>query len=112
MRRQKPPPEVHADEDVGTLVNEHMLGSGEQSVLVLDDARRVVGVVHASDVRRIPREAWPVTRVGDIAIPLAQLPAVNPRDGAFTALRELGRRDIDELLGRRRRADHQLDHPQ
>jgi Zn-dependent protease len=97
LMRQKPPPEVHADDDVGTLVNEHMLGSGEQSFLVLDGAQRVVGLVRAADVRRIPREAWPVTRVGDIAVPWAQLSTVTPRDGAYAALRELGRRDVDEL---------------
>ena len=97
MRRQ-PPLEVGADEDVGTLVHEHMLTSGEQSALVLDDARRVVGVVHAADARRVPRDAWPVTRVGQIATPLALLPTINPRDGAYSALRELGRRDTDELL--------------
>jgi Zn-dependent protease/CBS domain-containing protein len=97
MRRQRPA-ELGADEDVGSLVHEHMLGTGEQSLFVRDDAGRVVGVVHASSVRRIPRDAWPITRVGDIATPLSELPMVSPREGAFAALRELGRRDTDELL--------------
>jgi Zn-dependent protease len=42
MRRQQPL-YVHADDDLGTLVNEHLLQTGEQTLLVLDDARRVVG---------------------------------------------------------------------
>jgi CBS domain-containing protein len=97
MRRQRPA-ELGADEDVGSLVHEHMLGTGEQSLLVRDDTGRVVGVVHASGVRRIPRDSWPITRVGEIATPLSELPIVSPREGAFAALRELGRRDADELV--------------
>jgi Zn-dependent protease/CBS domain-containing protein len=97
MRRQLPPA-VHADETIDTLVNEYVLGTGEQSFLVLDGTRRAIGLVRTADIRRIPRDAWPVTRVANVAVPLSELPSVSPRDGAFAALRELGRRDIDELV--------------
>ena len=96
MRRQLPPA-VHGDDSVGALVEDHMLGSGEQSFLVIDGYDRALGLVQAADVRRLPRDSWPVTPIAEIAAPLSALPQVDPRRDAFEALRELGRRDVDEL---------------
>jgi Zn-dependent protease len=97
MRRQLPPA-MHGDESVGTLVEDYMLGSTEQSFLVIGKDERVLGMVRAADVRRVPREKWPLTPIAEIAVPLAALPQVDPRRDAFDALRELGRRDADELV--------------
>ncbi len=97
LMRGQLPPAVHGDDSVGTLVDDYMLSSGEQSFLVTDNDERALGLVQAANVRSLPRDMWHVTPIAEITAPLSALPQVDPRRDAFEALRELGRRETDEL---------------
>jgi Zn-dependent protease/CBS domain-containing protein len=103
---------VHPGLAVGTLVEEHIMGTEQRAFPVLD-RDRLVGMVCLQDVRKVPRDQWPATRVEDIMTPAGQVAAVEPQDDAAEAMVVLSRRavnqlpvvDQDKLVGLLRRED-------
>lgn len=94
------------------LVDEHLLGSDRHAFLVVSGSR-LQGLICLHDVRRVPRDEWRETTVGQAMTPYDQLAKVAPSDGADQALSALSDRDVRQLpvvegvtpLGLLRRSD-------
>jgi CBS domain-containing protein len=106
------PPTCSTDCSVSRLVDEHIMGTDDQSFPVLDGTR-LMGIVTLEDVRNIPRDAWETTNVAQIMTPTNQLVVVTADEDADKALSKLTQRDVrqlpvvnnGELLGLLRRRD-------
>ena len=81
---------------VSTLVHDHIMGTDERAFPVIDNDR-LVGLVCIEDVRKVPREKWDTTTVGEIMTPANQLAVATPREDATDALNDLARRDVNQL---------------
>ena len=66
-----------SDASVAELVEEQLLRTGRRCALVAADDR-LVGLVTIHQIRQVPRDRWPHTRLSSIAIPAAELHAVSP----------------------------------
>ena len=73
----------------------------------------MLGLVCLEDIRKVPREAWEHTTVGEIMTDTSHLDVVNPTEDAGDALEKLTRRDVRQapvvengrLVGLLRRRD-------
>jgi CBS domain-containing protein len=63
---------------------------------VLQD-EAVVGVIGASQLRRLRRKAWETTRAEDLMVAPPTLPLVGPEDTLWSALDRLRRTGLDGL---------------
>jgi Zn-dependent protease/predicted transcriptional regulator len=90
------PPTCQPACTVDRLVHEHILGTDDQAFPVLDGSR-LVGIVTLEDVRRVAREAWDTTSVGDIMTPADRLVVVSPEEEASQALEKLTSGDFRQL---------------
>lgn len=81
------PPRATPDLLVQQFVDEYLLRNGERSVLVVErDSNRLIGVVTLQDVRKVARERWGNTFIGQIMTPLAQLKTVQPEQSVSEAI--------------------------
>jgi Zn-dependent protease len=62
------------------------------------DGDRVVGTAGYKEVKAVPREAWPTTRLGDACTSAAEAPAVDAGADAAQALRQMQRAGAGRLL--------------
>jgi len=87
---------VEPELPVSDLVYDFMLGTDERAFPVVDRGK-LAGLVTIEDVRKVPRDSWPSTRVSQIMTPAEKLAVVGPRQDASEALHELTRRDVRQL---------------
>ncbi|HEY40291.1 MAG TPA: CBS domain-containing protein [Dehalococcoidia bacterium] len=87
------PPGLTLDE----LVNEHVLTTGRRCFPVTTDSR-VLGLVTLSDIRAVPRSAWPTKRVSEAMTPLEKMKSVSPDDDLSKVLRYLTEGDINQVV--------------
>jgi Zn-dependent protease/CBS domain-containing protein len=78
------------------LVDEYLLHSSSRCFLVVSN-QHVVGLVTPSEVRKVPREAWPQTSVQSVMRPLNQVRTVAPEMPAVEALELMNRENISQL---------------
>lgn len=81
---------------VSTLVDEHLLPSGQRSFPVEDDSR-LLGIVSLSDVRKHGRDTWDRITVGEIMTPAASVVTVGAQQDAFEALALLAGHNLNQL---------------
>ncbi|MDQ3032082.1 MAG: site-2 protease family protein, partial [Myxococcota bacterium] len=81
---------------VDRLVYDFLMATDQQAFPVLDGGR-LVGIITMQDVRRIPREEWPVTPVSRIMTPVEQLVTIDAGSPASEALEKLASRDVDQI---------------
>ncbi len=106
------PPAVPASISIGTLVQDYIMGTDDQSFPVMQDGR-LLGLITLEDVRKVPHPDWTITTVGQIMTTADKLIEVTPDEDAAEALRELAQRDVrqlpvvrnGELVGMLRRRD-------
>ncbi|MCL5951715.1 MAG: site-2 protease family protein [Chloroflexi bacterium] len=89
-------PTVSSSIPVSSLVHDHILGTDERAFPVVDNDR-LVGFVCIEDVRKVPREKWDTTTVGEIMTPANQLVVATPGEEASAALNDLALRDVNQL---------------
>ena len=87
---------VDPDMPVATLLDEHVMASGQRAFPVEQDGR-LVGMVCLRDLNKRGRDAWGATTVREIMTPVDRLTTVSPRDEAFDVLALLGQRDLNQL---------------
>ena len=87
---------VDPDMPVATLLDEHVMASGQRAFPVEQDGR-LIGMVCLRDLNKRGRDAWGVTTVREIMTPVDRLTTVSPRDEAFDVLALLGQRDLNQL---------------
>jgi CBS domain-containing protein len=91
------PPAVSPNETVAELVNERMLRGEDRSYLVQHEDGGLAGIVSLKDVRRLPRDDWPIARVTDIMTRFADLATIGPDAPMADALRLIQERVVAQL---------------
>lgn len=81
---------------ITTLVNEHVMPSGQRAFPVEEDGR-LLGMVSLRDLQKCERSAWESMTVKDIMTPATELATVAPDEDAVDALAIIGRRDLNQL---------------
>lgn len=97
---------------IATLVDKHLMASGQRAFPVEADGR-FLGIISLRDLQKRERHTWESTSVSEIMTPAAAVVTVAPEQDAVEALSILGRRDLNqlpvvkntELLGLLRRED-------
>jgi Zn-dependent protease/CBS domain-containing protein len=79
------------------FVNDWLLGGDERASPVIDTAGRFVGIATLDDVRAVPREQWPTTRVGEAMVPAQRVVTTSPREDLGPALEKMSRADVSQL---------------
>jgi Zn-dependent protease/CBS domain-containing protein len=87
---------VGADMRVQTLVDEHLLRTG-QRCFVVGGPRRILGLITSHEIKGVARDRWASTPLGDIMRPIDQLRTIQPDTLAIDALRLMGREDVNQL---------------
>jgi len=87
---------VSPDSTLEQLVNEHILGSGQRS-LVVEQNDRVVGLLTLHDVKKILRSDWPTTTAAQAMIPAEQMKRIRPDAELVAALGEMDRDGVNQL---------------
>jgi len=103
---------VSGDLTLQQLVDEYVLRLREHSFPVADGGL-LRGIICLHDVKTVPRERWPSTRVSEVMTPWAELETVSPGDDGSAVLARLNARDIrqlpvvegERLIGLLRRSD-------
>ncbi len=90
------PPTVSPAEHIEDLVYERIMGTDEHAFPVLDDGK-LVGIVTLEDVRSVPRDRWPSTRVEEIMTPHEQCAVLSSDEDAAEAMTKLAVCDVHEL---------------
>jgi predicted transcriptional regulator len=94
MRRDLSP--VHPGMRIDALVDEHLMRSDQRAFPVIDEGN-LLGLVCLQDIRRIPRQAWDTTVVGDVMTPAARLSTIGVDADAAEALQRLSREGVNQL---------------
>ncbi|HEY6462149.1 MAG TPA: site-2 protease family protein, partial [Polyangiaceae bacterium] len=87
---------VSPDLPLSTLVQDYFVRSDVRSFPVVRDGQ-LVGLIALSDVRRIPPEQWPSTRVESLMRTNEALVVANPEEPLSDAFAQLARRDVEQL---------------
>lgn len=81
---------------LATLVDEHVLPEGQRCFLITDgDALR--GLVTLHEIRRVPRDRWPVTLVEQAMTAVDALHAVPPDADAYSVLERMDEYDVNQI---------------
>jgi len=89
-------PAVAPTMTISTLVDDYILHSDDRAFPVLE-GDRPVGLVTLDDVRKVGRDVWDTTTVGEIMTPAGQLAVVTPQQDAAAALDKLIQRDVRQV---------------
>lgn len=81
---------------VATLVDEHLMPSGQRTFPV-EEKGRFVGLVSLRDLHGLGRRAWEDATVRDVMTPVERLVTVSPRAEASEALSLINGRDVNQL---------------
>jgi Zn-dependent protease/CBS domain-containing protein len=94
VRLQRVQPELTLTQ----FVREHLL-AGDQRLFPVESAGEWLGVVCFEDVRSLPESDWSRVTIAELMTPLARVSGVlRPEDSADAALKQLGRRGVEQLL--------------
>jgi Zn-dependent protease len=78
------------------LINQHILGSGQRSLVVKQDDR-VVGLLTLHNIKTIPAAQWPTTTAVQVMIPFEKMKWIAPEAELSDALGEMDRDGVNQL---------------
>jgi Zn-dependent protease len=78
------------------LITQHILGSGQRSLVVKQD-ERVVGLLTLHNIKTIPTSEWQTTTAAQVMIPAAQMKWIRPEAELIDALDEMDRDGVNQL---------------
>jgi Zn-dependent protease len=87
---------VSAELPLDRFVDEFVFRRGGKCFFVAQDDL-LDGLVTIDDVRRVDRQAWPTTRVGDIMVPIRQVKSVLPSDSLLVAFERMNEHSLNQL---------------
>ena len=87
---------VAADMRVQTLVDEHLLRTG-QRCFVVGGPGRILGLITSHEIKGVARDRWASTPLGEVMRPIEQLRTIQRDMLAIDALRLMGREDVNQL---------------
>jgi Zn-dependent protease len=89
-------PVVSGRDNLRTLVDEHLLRTGNRCFIV-EDHERIAGLITAHEIKAIARNRWPYTTVDEVMRPVEKLHTVRPEASAAEALEIMARDDVNQL---------------
>ncbi|MGC2322322.1 MAG: site-2 protease family protein [Terriglobales bacterium] len=87
---------VDGSSNLQTLVDEHLLRSGQRCFIVQRNGQ-LAGLITPADLARIERRMWPLTTVEQAMRPVEQLRVVAPDAPVMQALETMARENINQL---------------
>jgi Zn-dependent protease len=84
------------DTTLEQLINQHILGSGQRSLVVKQDDR-IVGLLTLHNVKAIPSSNWLTTTATQVMIPMAKMKWIRPEAELAEALGEMDRDGVNQL---------------
>ena len=87
---------VSPETTIEQLVNQHILGTGQRS-LIVEENGRVTGLLTVHEIKKIHRSDWPTTTAAHAMIPAAQLKWIRPDAGLVEALKVMDRDGVNQL---------------
>jgi len=87
---------VDATTNLQTLVDEHVLRTGQRCFIVQKNGH-MEGLITPADISRVERRMWPLTTVEQAMRPLAQLQVVSPDAPVVEALETMARENVNQL---------------
>ena len=87
---------VFADSTLDQLINKHILGSGQRSLVVKQDDK-IVGLLTLHNVKTIASSAWLNTTAAQVMIPAAKMISIRPEADLVDALGEMDRDGVNQL---------------
>ena len=87
---------VDATTNLQTLVDEHLLRTGQRCFIVQKEGQ-LAGLITPADISRVERRMWPLTTVEQAMRPAAQLRIVSPETPVVQALETMARENINQL---------------
>ncbi len=79
------------------LVSEHVLLHHLHAFPAVDDAGELQGIVTLHDIKKVPQERWPVTRVSDVMTRTQDLKQISLRDSLAQAFQLLNENRIGQV---------------
>jgi Zn-dependent protease len=93
----RPAPDAIEDSwTIAEVVDRHILGGPERAVLT-SSGGRISGLITASDVTSVPRDAWPSTRVAEAMVQASDVVTARRDTSIIEAMRLMQEHDIDQL---------------
>ncbi len=92
------PETVRSDLSLRELVDEYLLKRAYNAFPVQDRDDRVLGLITLSQVKEIPRNRWPTTRVREVMKPVGEAVTVRPGDSLAEVLSKLERAGVGRAL--------------
>ena len=89
-------PSIQPDTTIQTLVDRHVLGSGQRS-FVVKEGDKVAGLLTLHDIKGLPRTEWPMTTATQAMIPLAQVKRIQPDEELWAAIEEMNHDGVNQL---------------
>ena len=89
-------PEVDRYENLQTVVDDHVLGTGKRCFMVTEETVPV-GMITPHEIKTVERRLWPFKTAEDVMRPLDSLHVVKPETSAAEALEIIGREGVNQL---------------
>jgi Zn-dependent protease/CBS domain-containing protein len=86
-----------AETTIGDAARQWFMRTSEHAFPVVDENGQFVGLVTASDMRKVPENAWDDTRVTEAMTSLGTLKTATPSETATHALAKLAEVDVQQL---------------
>ena len=83
-------------ENLQTVVNDHLLRTGERCFMVTEEDVPV-GMITPHEIKSVERRLWPFKTAADVMRPLDSLHTVKPETPATEALEIIGREGVNQL---------------
>jgi len=87
---------VSPDTTLDQLINKHILGTGQRSLVIKQDDR-VEGLLTLHNVKVIPSTAWSSTTAAQVMIPVDKMKWIRPEADLVDALGEMDRDGVNQL---------------
>ena len=81
---------------LGQLVRDCILVTGQRYFVVIDDAK-LQGIVTMRNIKRIPKERWDSTPIGEIMTPASKLKTVHSQQSAASILEQMDESGISQM---------------
>jgi CBS domain-containing protein len=87
---------ITSDLPLQQLIDEYILKRRQRAFLVFDRGQ-LHGIISLDDVKRVPKENWATTSVGEIMTPKEKLETAFPEDDGTSVLSKLAAKDVNQV---------------
>lgn len=88
---------IPPDMTVQELVDNRVLSNGHRSFIVEESNRQIEGLLTLQEIKQMPRDKWPWTRVSQAMIPWERLKWTEPDADLWKAIEEMNREGVNQL---------------